>query len=629
MKICKLNPTPEAIDFDVLRARYAHERDKRLRPDGAQQYLDPAIEAPELDADPHASSMQRDPLSEYIEVLIIGGGFSGLLAGARLKQNGVEEFRIVDCAGDFGGVWYWNRYPGIQCDNEAYTYLPLLEETGYVPKSKFADGREIHAHCQRIGRHFGLYEKAIFGTKIQSLRWDEEIKCWRVGTNHDDDLRARYVVTCLGSTNHPKLPGVPGLKSFKGKAFHSARWDFAYTGGDTFGGLDNLADKRVAIIGTGASAIQILPYVGKYAKHLYVFQRTPSYVDHRGNLPTDPQWAQSLQPGWHKARQKNFHQWGYEFFPAGPWKEDAVCDFWTEINRNMAADLEARGWPELSPQEAAALRETWDFRVTERLRKRVESIVHDPATAEALKPWFSFNCKRPCSNDDYFQTFNRPNVTLVDVSDFQGIQRITERGILANDKEYEVDCIIFASGFEVTGDLKRRYAMDPIQGRNGVSLYDHWGDGMKTLHGMTAHNFPNLFFTGFTQAAAGGNITQMYDQQVTHIAWILKEAIRRGVAALEPSAQAEAGWVEHVHATKVDKTEFLLNCTPGYWNGEGGGRGPDRAKKLKWIFGDDYGPGFFAFEQLLEDWRAQGDLQGLVLEPIAADVATKLESEGV
>jgi cyclohexanone monooxygenase len=622
MTTCKLSPTPE-VDADGLRARYANERDKRLRPEGGQQYLDPANYAPELEADPHSPPIVRDPISQELEVLIIGGGFSGLLAGARLMQNGVEDFRIIDVAGDFGGVWYWNRYPGIQCDNEAYTYLPLLEETGYIPTAKFADGREIHAHCQRIGRHFGMYEKAIFGTKVRSLQWVESIKRWRVGTNRGDDILARYVVTCLGSTNHPKLPGVPGIKSFKGKAFHSARWDFDYTGGDAFGGLDKLVDKRVAVIGTGASGIQIVPYLGKYSKQLYVFQRTPSYVDHRGNVPTDPEWAKSLKPGWHKARQKNFHEWGFDLFPPGDWRGDAVCDFWTEINRNLAADLEGRGWPELPLEEMAALREAWDFRVTERLRKRVESVVRDPATAEALKPWYSFNCKRPCSNDDYLQTFNRPNVTLVDVSDCQGVQRITETAVVANDQEYEVDCIIFASGFEVTGDLRKRYAIDPIQGRNGVSLYDHWGRGMKTLHGMTAHNFPNLFFTGFTQAAVGGNITAMYDQQVSHIAWIIKEGIRRGAAVLEPSAEAVAAWVEHVHATKVDKTEFLLNCTPGYWNGEGGGKGPDRAKKLKWIFGDDYGPGFFAFDQLLEAWRGEGEMQGLVIEPIVVASAAR------
>jgi cyclohexanone monooxygenase len=616
MKTCELNLTPPEVDIEALRARYRKERDKRLRTDGGQQYVDPARETPELEADPHSPPTVRDPISEDIEILIIGAGFSGLMAGARLTEAGVTDFRIVDYAGDFGGVWYWNRYPGIQCDNEAYTYLLLLEETGYVPKSKFADGREIQAHCQRIGRHFGLYEKAIFGTNVQSLRWDETIKRWRVGTNRGDDIRARFVINCLGSTNHPKLPGVPGIKDFKGKAFHSARWDFDYTGGDAFGGLDKLADKTVAIIGTGASAIQIIPYVGKYAKHLYVFQRTPSYVDHRGNTPTDPEWVKTLQPGWQKARQKNFHEWGYEFFPPGAWQGDQVCDFWTEINRNIAADLEANNWPQLTPEAAAAKREEWDFRVTDRLRKRVEAIITDPATAESLKPYYSFNCKRPCSNDDYLQTFNRPNVTLVDVADRQGVDRITETGIVANGQEYEVDCIIFASGFEVTGDLKKRYVMDPFVGRDGVSLYDHWAEGFRTLHGMTSHHFPNLFFTGFTQAAAGGNITAMMDQQVSHIAWILKEAKARGVTVLECSEDAEAGWVRHIADTRVDKTEFLLACTPGYWNGEGGGAGSDaeRAKKIRWIFGDDYGPGFYAFDELLQAWRRKGDLEGLVLE---------------
>jgi cyclohexanone monooxygenase len=614
---CAPTQTPDDIDIPALREKYRRERDKRLRPEGGDQYVQAADGFGAFaEVDPRAPNIVRDSVSEEIDVAVVGGGFSGLMSGARLRENGVDSFRIIDSAGDFGGVWYWNDYPGIQCDNESYCYFPLLEELNYVPKARFSEGSEIQQHCQRIGDHFDLYEKALFGTTVTSLQWDETGKRWRIETSHGDDIRARFIIMCVGSTNKPKLPGIPGIASFKGKSFHSARWDYEYTGGrqDDYR-LDKLSDKRVAIVGTGASAIQIVPFVGRYAKHLYVFQRTPSSVDRRGNVPTDPEWAASLKPGWQKERQRNFHQWSFEALPPGSVADDNICDFWTEINRNLAARLEAMGNPDLPFEQLMAMREEEDYRVMERLRRRVDSIVEDPSAAESLKPYYRMGCKRPCSNDNFLETFNRPNVTLVDVSDSQGVDRITETGIVAGGVEYEVDCIIYASGFEVTTRMDRRLGIHPYVGRGGLSLYEHWADGMRTFHGMTAHGFPNHFYTGFTQAGVGGNITAMYDQQVSHIAWIIGETLARGAAVVEPSREAQDAWVQTIHDTAVDNTDFLLECTPGYWNGEGGGTGPDRKKKLKFIFGEPYGPGFYAFDRLLQDWRDEGSMKGLVLEP--------------
>ncbi|WCT73501.1 NAD(P)/FAD-dependent oxidoreductase [Sphingomonas naphthae] len=627
---CGPSQTPDDIDIPALRARYRQERDKRLRPEGGDQYAKAADGLKEFaEVDPHTPPQAREPIAPEIDVAIIGGGFSGLMAGVRLKQQGVTDFRIIDAAGDFGGVWYWNRYPGIQCDNESYCYFPLLEEVGYVPKSRFSDGTEIQEHCRRIGTHFDLYGNTLFGTSVSSMQWDDGLQRWRIGTNHGDDVRARFVIMCVGSTNKPKLPGIPGITDFKGHSFHSARWDYDYTGGSWEDPtLDKLADKRVAVIGTGASAIQIVPFVGKYAKKLLVFQRTPSSVDRRGNVPTDPDWAANLGPGWQQERQRNFHQWSFEFLPPGKVAEDAICDFWTEINRNMATRLEAIG-EELPLEQILAMREEEDYRVMERLRRRIASIVTDPATAESLKPYYRMGCKRPCSNDTYLETFNLPNVKLIDVSDCQGVERITEKGIVANGVEYEVDCIIYASGFEVTTKLDRRLGIEPYAGRDGLSLYDHWRDGLKTFHGMTSHGFPNHFYTGFTQAGAGGNITAMYDQQVSHIAWIVKEALARGAAVIEPTREAQEGWVRTIHETAVDISDFLLECTPGYWNGEGGGAGADeeRRKKLKFIFGEPYGPGFYAFDTLLQEWRDEGSMAGLELTPpVAANDAAEPES---
>lgn len=608
---CGPTQTPDDIDIDALRQKYAQEREKRLRTEGSKQYLELKDDFAEFaEVDPHAPVNPRAPISEDIEVAVLGGGIAGLLAGAYLKKAGVDDVHVIEMGGDFGGVWYWNRFPGIQCDNDAYCYIPMLEELDFIPSKKFADGAEILDHCRRIGKHFGLYDGAVFHTQVRTVCWDESIKRWRLTTNRGDDIRARFVVMTQGNFNRPKLPNIPGIKDFKGHMFHSARWDYDYTGGDANGGLHKLSDKRVALVGTGATGVQLVPHLGRDAQHLYVFQRTPSSVDERGNAPTDPAWAASLQPGWQEARKRNFHRWtplggGVVFDEA-----DLVCDFWTELGRNLTARILASEDPtSLTPAQIGAMHEEEDYKVMERLRRRVAELVEDPATAEALKPYYRFMCKRPCSSDEYLPTYNRPNVTLVDVSETKGVERLTEKGIVANDVEYEVDCVIFASGFEISTEISRRYAIDRIEGRDGLSLFDHWGDSYKTLHGMTSRGFPNQFFTGFIQGAVSGNTTAMFEQQARHIGYIVAEAVRRGAVTVEPSQEAQDGWVETIRELAVDDGGFLASCTPGYYNNEGGGGG----EGIRSALGEPYSPGFYAFDDLLAEWRDKGDLDGLEL----------------
>jgi cation diffusion facilitator CzcD-associated flavoprotein CzcO len=604
--ICEPTATPDDVDIPALKARYRRERDRRMRREHGYQYVRPTGDfADSYETDPHMPVAPRDPLSEEVGIVILGGGWTGLLAGHHLRQAGVTDFRHIEHGGDFGGVWYWNRYPGIQCDNESYCYLPLLEATGFMPSKRFADGWEIQGYCRHIGETYGFYDRALFHTRVTALRWDEGTARWLIATDRGDDIRARHVIMAGGLMNMPKLPGIPGIGDFKGKMFHSARWDYDFTGG-AYGNpvLDKLADKRVAIIGTGATAIQAVPYLAQYAKHLTVLQRTPSIVDERPNPPTDLAWAATLQPGWQKARQANFHRGAQEMFRPG--EIDLVCDFWTEISRNLNAELEAEGWPELSPADLAARRERIDHHVMERKRRRIDMLVDDPQTAEALKPWFRFPCKRPLSSDTYYPTFNRDNVTLIDVSATRGVERMTENGFVVAGKEYPVDCLILASGFEVSGELERRWGIPVVEGRGGLSIYRHWENGPSTLHGAMTRGFPNMFFTGYIQGALNSSTTEQFNRQVEHIAYIVGETLRRGATVVEPSQEAEEAYVGHFREIEIDTSPIFAECTPSYYNNEG-------EKDPPWLLLRAYGHGWDAFQQLLADWRDAGDMHGLVL----------------
>ncbi|MGE3690084.1 MAG: flavin-containing monooxygenase [Novosphingobium sp.] len=600
-------PPAESLDIPAIKERYRIERERRLTKEGSEQYIRTSGEFADVyEHDPFTPLVEREPIAEDLEVAILGSGWTGLLAGYHLHKAGIENFRHIDHAGDFGGVWYWNRYPGIQCDNESYCYLPLLEETGFMPTKRFSDGDEIQGYCRLIGEKYGFYDKALFHTLVQSLRWDDTIKRWRIATNRGDEIRARFVIMANGLMNKPKLPGIPGIDSFRGKTFHTARWDYDYTGGE-YGNpvLSKLADKKVAIIGTGATSIQAVPYLGQYAKHLYVLQRTPSTVDVRPNPPTDEAWFKSLKPGWQKERQANFHRGAQENFL--PREEDQVRDIWTEISRNLNEQLAAEGWPELSMEEIGRRRELLDYQVMQRLRDRVDETVKDPETAELLKPWFRLPCKRPLSNNDYYDTFNRSNVTLLDVSDTQGVERITGKGFVVGGTEYEADCLLFASGFEVTSELSRRWGVDRIEGRDGLSIYEYWIDGPKTFHGDMARGFPNMFYTGYIQGALNSSTTEQFNRQVEHIAYIIDATRKRGGQVVEPTQEAQDAYVRHFQEIEADTSALIAECTPSYYSNEGD-------KQPAWLLLRAYGHGWDAFQKMLADWRNRGDMAGLEIQ---------------
>ncbi len=596
------------IDFDpaALKAKYLDERDKRLRPDGVNQYVEVTAEFSRYVEDPYVEpGFSREPLFDEVEVAVIGGGFGGLLMAARLREIGIERIRMVDKAGDFGGTWYWNRYPGAMCDVESYCYLPLLEELCYLPKHKYSFAPEILEHSRRIARHYDLYRDACLQTGVTELAWDDEAARWTVSTDRGDRFTARYVAMANGPLSRPKLPGIPGINEFKGYTFHTSRWDYGYTGGDSSGGLTGLKDKRVGIIGTGATAIQCIPHLGEWAQQLYVFQRTPSSVDVRNNAETDPDWAASLQPGWQKARMDNFNT----LVSGGDADEDLVGDGWTDIFRNLtgtaAKEASRKLGRRLTSAERAELMELADYKKMNQVRARAERLVEDPATAEALKPWYRQFCKRPCFHDEYLQTYNRPNVTLVD-TDGRGVERLTEHGVVVDGREYEVDCLIFATGFEVGTAFTRRAGYD-IVGRGGRTLSQHWSEGLRTLHGLHSHGFPNCFFLGFTQTAVTVNVPHALNEQARHVAYVIDEARKRDKSVVEATPEAEREYVQEIRSLARMGTRFYAECTPGYYNSEG------EAGNSKGFFSDMYGGGPLKFFELLERWREDGLLEGLEL----------------
>jgi cation diffusion facilitator CzcD-associated flavoprotein CzcO len=603
-KVASTTNGQQEFDFDpdTLRARYRQERDKRLRPDGNEQYVEVKGDFSRYVDDPYVDpGFTRPPLNDAVDVVIIGGGFGGLLAGARLREAGVKDIRVIEKGGDFGGTWYWNRYPGAQCDIESYIYLPLLEETGYIPKEKYSYAPEILAHARRIGEQFDLYRNACFQTQIKALTWSEDECRWIVTTNRDDRMRARFVVMSNGPLNRPKLPAIPGIDTFKGHTFHTSRWDYGYTGGDTDGNLHKLADKRIAVIGTGATAVQCVPFLARYAEHLDVFQRTPSSIDNRGNRPTDPEWVKTLKPGWQKHRMENFNV----LVTGGFQDQDLVNDGWTDIIRNLGGLLIARSNPNsaISPEEIMRLAEIADFKKMNQIRARVDSIVKDKRTAEALKPWYRQFCKRPTFNDEYLPAFNRPNVTLVDTMG-RGVDRITEKGLVFDGVEHEADCIIFATGFEVGTAYTRRAGFD-VYGRGGKALSENWANGLKTLHGFCSVGFPNCFHMGVTQNALTANFPHMLEEQARHITEVIRHAKSQEARCIEPTAEAEAEWVATIKEKAMNNQDFLEACTPGYYNNEG------RPEKGFGLAGELYGGGPVEFHDLIRKWREEGEMKGL------------------
>ncbi len=580
------------FDPDALQQKYRQERDKRVRANGVQQYIDPSGSFDRFAQDPYVEpGFSRDPLTDEVDVVVVGGGFTGLVTAARLIEAGVRDVRIIEKAGDVGGVWYWNRYPGIRCDVDSYIYLPLLEEIGTVPSEKYSAGGEILDHCRAIARRFDLYSNSCFQTQVTSISWDEEQSRWTVRTDRNDAIKARFVCLGSGGLDRPRLPAIPGIESFTGHSFHTSRWDYSYTGGSAQGGMTGLQDKKVAIIGTAASAIQCIPLIADSAEHLTVFQRTPSIVDARNNRPTDVEWYKNQEPGWQKRRAENFTS----IIVGIPQAEDLVADRITALYRRVTKPQTAGPGSPPEPDSAMAPAQRMqlaNYAKMEEVRARVSSIVNHPQVAESLKPYYNLGCKRPQFSDVYLHTFNSPDVTLVDTQG-AGVDRITATGVVFDNREYEVDCIIYATGF-ASGVATANAGRFEVVGRGGTTLSDKWAGGTRSLHGVYMSGFPNLFIIGgIAQASLTINFTHILDEQATHVAGLIQGYQQAGVKTMEVRSDAEERWAQTLATKAVDRSKIIAECPPG-----------DHLALL----GSVYGGGPFEYVEICKQWR-ENDFQ--------------------
>ncbi|KAH7010471.1 hypothetical protein EDB80DRAFT_750804 [Ilyonectria destructans] len=629
-----------------VQEKYQQERVRRLRDDGMAQFTDLF----ELDkfkkflADPwtqdtptNGTAPPTPPADQHCEILIVGAGHSGLLFAARLIDAGFspDDILMVDNAGGFGGTWYWNRYPGLMCDVESYIYMPLIEETGYMPKMKYSSGEELRLNAERIATKWKLQDRAMFHCRASRLAWDDARKEW-VSTifqqNKGRDVgpamtvKSRFVMLTSGISVIPQIPVIKGLETFKNDIFHTARWDYNITGGtQTDPSMVKLKGKRVGIIGTGATAIQVVPELVKWADQLYVFQRTPSAVDRRDNRATDEGWwnRETVKPGWQHARQQNFN----EFMTHADPKPDVnlVSDGWTSMPSYSAIIGNKKTRPPEKLEDYRQMLHALDLIRQGQIRQRTEDIIQDKDTAEMLKAWYPGWCKRPCFHDEYLQAFNNDNITLVDTN-ARGVELVTETGVVVGGQEYPLDVLVLSTGYRSAFlySPPRRVDID-VFGRDNRSLDKKWSAGVTTLFGMMSHDFPNMFWPGFVHAGGTPNFTFSIDLAAKKVAAMMAQShLRLGSNETSPSpyrynftveatSDAEEEWSNKI-AAGAGMFLAAAGCTPSYINAEGElDREVSVEVQKRRARGSMWSKGVVDFEQVVEEWQ-KGGFEGVVME---------------
>ncbi len=543
-----LPPPPPGAAFNAEeQARYRANKEVRR---GAADYI--AMEgefAKYLEDVYSAPPVERETLTDECEILVIGAGFAALLLWYKLRAAGFTDVRFCEKGGDVGGTWYWNRYPGIACDVESYSYLPLLEEMGYFPTMKFASGFEILEYCQSMAERYGFYDHCLFHTTVEQTDWDEASGRWTVQTDRGDKMRARYVVLANGILTTPKLARIEGMETFAGESFHTSRWNYHV----------DLEGKRVGIIGTGATAVQVVPELAKVVKELYVFQRTPSTIDVRDQRVTTQEEieAWSNEPGWALARRERL-----AMISSGRTALQGNDDF---LSGKVTAVRERRVYErELSPEELIERQLNTNFRIMEQIRARIDAIVKDPKTAAALKPYYPYGCKRPTFHDEYLPSFNLPHVHLIDTAPV-GVSKITAGGVVHEGVEYPLDVLVYATGFQWMATA----TFNMITGRGGVTLRDKWrSEGVKTFLGLHSHGFPNLFIMSGPQSGGGQfNFTRGVEGHTDYVVWMLETLRARGAGIVDIKKEPEVAYAEHCREADI-RTRPLRDCL-SYYNGDG------------------------------------------------------------
>jgi cation diffusion facilitator CzcD-associated flavoprotein CzcO len=646
MATLESNKISQSLATQIL-TKYNEERDKRLRerPEGEAQFLDLTEQEelkhfqddPWIAPDAHTSVPTTIDITKPIKYLIVGAGYSGLLFAVRLLEAGVklEDLVLIDSSGGFGGVWYWNRYPGLMCDLESYIYMPLLEETGYMPKHKYSYGPELREHANRIAERWNLQDRTIFRQDTKEMNWNTENGEWNIRTKFvgrsrdlDLELRAKYVILAGGQVTRPKIPAVEGFNSFKGHMFHTSRWDYNYTGGSTSDikpELTKLSDKRVGIIGTGATAVQAVPELAKYAKQLFVIQRTPSSIDARNQQETKPEdWEKiASNKGWWLERNQNFAKILHRTQPQPD--VNMVSDNWVIGNPSYCT---AWGYDNVvqpdQVMEFVKQMHAGDLPRAERIRNRVDQIVQNKETAQNLKHWYPSWCKRPCFHDDYLPAFNKPNVTLLDTGG-HGVEKFTDKGVVVNGVEHELDLIVLATGYKVLGGSSNaspssRFGIKVI-GKDGLNMNDEFAKGISTLHGLCSKGFPNLFFTGAAQTSLTANQIMSMNTFAQHVAYVITEAERLSNSShviIEPTKAAEDEWGDRVAEVALGMSA-MIGCTPNYFNLEGESdkpftQGPEAQAKARRA--QMWGRGINHYASILGKWRSDGHMTGFDIKPV-------------
>ncbi len=495
-------------------------------------------------------------VTETFDAIVVGAGFSGLYMLHQLRKLGLRS-RVFEAGSDVGGTWYWNRYPGARCDSESIYYMfsdhvseELLQEWSW--SERYAAQPEILRYLQFVADRLDLRRDIQFNTRVIAATYDEANNQWLISTDNGNQARASFLITAVGCLSAPNLPKFKGLESFKGTWYHTGNWPHDPV---------SFSGQRVAVVGTGATGVQVVPEVAREAAYVYVFQRTPNYNIPARNRPLDAEYIQQIKSQyreiWHKARISGF---GLPYdavnrsaLSVSPEEREQI--YWAAWNKG-GFYLGIETFSDLLVNKEA--NET----ASEFIRARIRELVYDPKVAELLIPRdHHFFTKRPPLEHGYYEAFNRDNVTLIDVRSTP-IEEITPQGIRTSDTEYEADAIIFATGFDaMTGSL---FKMN-ISGRDGITLNDKWADGPRTYLGLATHGFPNMFMiTGPQSPSVLTNMTVAIEQHVEWITDCINYLRSHGVRMIEAQAEAEEAWVNH--ATQVAEATLLVN-TPSWWVG--------------------------------------------------------------